>query len=165
MSKARWGRTALEPAPVLPKVRWGRSGLEGTHVLAPKVRWARVAVEGTAAVIVSPLAAQAVEPESVVTVAAALSTTGPADSWTFRRVSGPTIGIQGSGATRTFIAPSQDAPTNPAVPPQSSTVVIGVTATKDGTTSAERTCTVTIMPQTQWVWNGTKLVGTRTIAL
>lgn len=158
MSTVRDYRLSFEPQ---PQLRDFRLDLTGTGVVLKTIRDYRFDLSGTAGVLVAPLAGQTVEPESTVTVSASLLTAGPADSWSFRRVSGPSIGISGTGASRTFAAPSQDAPVNPAVPPQPSTVVVGVTATKDGVTSAERTCAVTIMPQTRWVWNGTKLVGAK----
>jgi hypothetical protein len=158
MTKALWARNALEAVPSNPKVRWGRSGLEGSVPLVPKVRWGRSAVTGAAAVVVAALPDQTVEPESTVTIAASLLGGGAADSWTFRRVSGPSIGIAGTGASRTFTAPS-------AMPPAGATVVIGVTATLDGVTSPERTCTITVLPQVSWVWNGTTFVGAKHTAI
>lgn len=162
MTKTLWSRNALEAVPSNPKVRWGRSGLEGSVPLVPKVRWGRSAVTGAAAVVVAALPDQTVEPESTVTVAASLLGGGAADSWSFRPVPGSgrttAIGLSGSGATRTFTAPS-------AMPPAGATVVIGVTATLDGVTSPERTCTITVLPQVSWVWNGTTFVGAKHTAI
>lgn len=158
MTKVLWARNAVEIVPANPRVRWGRSGLEGSAPVVAKVRWGRSAMSGAAAVIVAALPDQTVEPETTVTIAASLVGGSVADSWTFRPVPGAgrttAIGLSGSGATRTFTAPS-------AMPPAGATVVIGVTATLDGVTSPERTCTITVLPQVSWVWNGTEFVGAR----
>lgn len=162
MTKVRWARNAVEVVPAKPRVRWGRSGLEGSVPVVPKVRWARSAMAGAAAVVVAALPDQTVEPETTVTIAASLLGGGAADSWAFRPVPGSgrttAIGLSGSGAARTFTAPS-------AMPPAGATVVIGVTATLDGVTSPERTCTITVLPQVSWVWNGTTFVGAKHTAI
>ena len=158
MSKLRLHGVALETPPPAPKLRVHQVQLTGAAPLAPKLRVHGAAITGAAAVIVAVLPDQTVEPESTVTIAASLLGGGAADSWNVRRVSGPSIGIAGSGATRTFTAPS-------AMPPAGATVVIGVTATLDGVTSPERTCTITVLPQVSWVWNGTTFVGAKHAAI
>lgn len=152
MTAARWSRSALDVVPATPKVRWGHSGLVGTVVEVPTVRWGHVGLVGAAAVVVQPFADVTVEPESTVTITASLAGGGTADSWTFRRVSGPSVGILGSGATRTLTAPST-------APPAGGVLVIGVQATLDGTTSPERLHTINLLPQVSWVWNGEAFVG------
>ena len=158
MSKARDYRLSYDVIPATPKVRDYRLDFQGSALSIPKVRDYRLDLSGAAAVIVAVLPDQTVEPESTVTIAASLLGGGAADSWNVRRVSGPSIGIAGSGATRTFTAPS-------AMPPAGATVVIGVTATLDGVTSPERTCTITVLPQVSWVWNGTTFVGAKHTAI
>jgi hypothetical protein len=155
MAKVRWGRSALEEPFVAPtpKVRWGRSALTGTVVVVPKVRWGRSALSGTPAVVLVPLSNQTVEPETVVTVTAALVGGGSADSYTFRRISGAAISFLGSGASRSFYAPS-------ALPPGTS-VTIGVVATIGGVNSVEQTCVITVLPQIRWALSGSTWVGQR----
>ena len=149
MSTARIFRAALEYVPPAPKARLYRAELSGTAIIipdVPKVRLYRAELSGTAAVLVAPLTGQTVEPLSTVTLTAVLLSAGPADSWTWRRISGPSVGIEGTGATRTFVAPATMDGTE---------VVIGVTATKDGVTSNERTVTIAALPQLSWIWDGT----------
>jgi hypothetical protein len=101
----------------------------------------RSALIGVGAVGLQPLLDVTVEPLTTVTFAAALLGGGAADSYTWRRVSGPAITFFGSGASRSFRAPAEQF---------GATIVIGVTATVDGVTSAERTATVTVRPQIMW---------------
>nr|WP_167405787.1 hypothetical protein [Sphaerisporangium cinnabarinum] len=154
MSKLRVHSAPLETPPRAPKLRIHALSISGVAPLAPRLRIHGAAMTGPAAVLLSALPDQTVEPESTVTIAASLVGGGSPDSWTFRRVSGPSVGISGTGATRTFTAPS-------AMPPAGASVVIGVTATIGGVTSPERTCTITVLPQVSWVWTGTEFVGSR----
>jgi hypothetical protein len=126
--------------------RWYEAGGQNTPAAA-HARWYEAGGTGSPAVIVNALPDLAnVEPESTITVTATLVGGGTADTWTWRRVSGPTIGIIGTGATVTFTAPSDI---------NGATVVVGVTATIDATTSPERTFTVNVLAQTEWWWTGT----------
>lgn len=152
MAVARWGRAGL--AAEGPKVRWGRAGVDGTEVVAPNVRWGRAGVTGVAAVLVAALSPQSVEPESTVTLVASLVGGGSADSWIWRVVSGQPVSFSGSGNTRSWQAPSL-------MPPAGGNTVIGVSAIKDGTTSQERTVTITYLPQTRWQFVGGVWVGRR----
>lgn len=153
MAKLRWGRHALEVLPGV-KLRWSRHTLEGTASTGSKLRWGRHALEGTAGVFVNSIAAQTVEPETTVTLTASLAGGGTPDSWTWRRVSGPAVTLVGTGATRQFIAPS-------GMPPAGATVVVGVIATVAGTSSAEATVMITVLPQLRWQYEGGAWVGAR----
>lgn len=174
MAAVRWGRSELAQGALIPRVRWGRSELNGTVAAGgSKVRWGRSEVAGTAntigkvrwgrselggggAVVINALNPQTVEPETVVSLTAVLSGGGTADSYTWRRVSGPAVAFIGTGATITFLAPS-------GMPPGGASVVVGVTATSGGTVSAERTVTITVLPQLRWQLSGTSWVGKRPI--
>lgn len=152
----RFGRAELSGTANI-KVRLGRAELSGTAAIVPKVRYGRLDLAGTAAVLVVPLQPQTVEPESTVNLAAGLVGGGSADSWAWRPISGPSIGILGSGATVSFKAPS-------AMPPGTS-VVVGVRATVSGTQSPEQTVTITILPQLQWYWTGTVFAGSPSLVM
>lgn len=131
----------------MTKARWISASATGTVLTSAHVRWLSSSATGTAAVVVNPLPDLGnVEPESTVSVTASLVGGGAADSWAWRRVSGPTIGIITAGASASFTAPSVLAGTS---------VVVGVTATVGATTSPEDTFTVTVLPQTEWWWTGT----------
>lgn len=158
MSKARDYRLSYDVVPATPKVRDYRLDFSGAALSIPKVRDYRLDLSGAAAVVVNALAAQVAEPESTVTISASLLGGGVADTWTFRPISGPPIGLTVAGASATFKAPSTK-------PPAGAVVVVGVTATLDGTTSAERTCTITLLPQVRWAWNGTVFVGAPKVPL
>jgi hypothetical protein len=135
-------------------LRWGRAGVDGTAEVTPNLRWGRAGVTGTAALSVAVIAAQSVEPETLVTVVAALVGGGSADSWTWRVVSGQPVSFGGSGNTRTFVAPSL-------MPPGGGTSTLGVIATVGGTSSPERTVIITYLPQTRWQFVGGVWVGRR----
>ena len=151
MTTIRWGRALTEPEPAVPKIRWGRVLSDGTAPAAnPKIRWGRVASDGVASVTVAAIASIVdIEPGTLVTITASLVGGGAADSWTWRPISGPSVGITGTGETVTVVAPSHL---------DGCTVVIGVRATKDGTVSPERSITLTVLPQLSWRWTGTTLV-------
>jgi hypothetical protein len=142
----RWHRASLEDASALVKLRWHRASLEGTSSATPTLRWHRASLEGTAAVIVAPIGNKAgIEPESTVVVTAVLLSTGPADTWTWRLVSGPSPSLSAVGSTATMTAPSNLNGTS---------FTIGVTATLAGVTSPEVTFTVGVLPQTEWWSDG-----------
>lgn len=123
-----------------------RAGATGTAPVTGKGRIYRAGLTGTASVLVSVIADyDNVEPETNLAITATLQGGGSADSWTWRRVSGAAIGINGTGASVSFLAPSDINGTS---------VVVGVTATVGPTTSPEETFTVTVLPQTEWWWTG-----------
>lgn len=155
MAVVRWGRADFEEVPSAPKVRWGRADFEGTAVVVPKVRWGRADFEGVAAVLIAPIPNQSnVEPETLITVTTSVTSGHTADSWTWRRISGPTVTLTGTGGTRTFYAPSGMTGT---------TLVLGVTATAGGVTSPEQTVTVTTLPQVSWHYSAGTWVGNRPV--
>jgi hypothetical protein len=106
------------------------------------------------AVALNPLNDSTVEPGTVVTLSAVLTEGGAADSYSWRVVSGTSVTLTGYGASRTFIAPS-------VMPPSGTAVIIGVTATKNGSTSQEVTATVTVPPQIRWTYHNGAWVGKR----
>lgn len=158
MSALRTHRIALEDAPTMPRLRVHGASFTGAAPVVPKLRIHGAGLAGAAAVVVNALAPQVAEPESTVTVTGSLVGGGAADSWTFRPISGPSIGLTVAGASATFTAPSTK-------PPSGAVVVVGVTATLDGTTSAEQTCTITLLPQVRWAWTGSAFVGAPKVPL
>lgn len=124
------------------KLRVYATSLTGTAVTGAKLRVYATSLTGTVSALVTPLAAQTKEPETAVTITASTVDGNAPDSWSWRQVSGPTVAFSGTGATRSFTAPS-------AMPP-GATVVVGVRAIKGGVLSPEVTCTVTVLPQTEW---------------
>jgi hypothetical protein len=146
MAALRWIRSEASNPPSPMKLRWVRSEASGAAAASPKLRWIRSEAGGALAVIVAPITSQSgLEPETVVTISASLVGGGTADSWTWRPVSGASVGINGTGATVTVAAPSDI---------NGASTVIGVRATKDGITSPEATMVVQVLPQTEWLWAG-----------
>jgi hypothetical protein len=140
------GLTPVAPTSARSRVvRITGDGAAAAPAAPPRSRIFRVTGSGAAGVAVAPLAdITNVEPESTVTLTAALVGGGTADSWTWRRVSGANIGIASTGATVTFPAPSDINGTS---------VVVGVRATVGGIQSPEATCNVTVLPQLGWWWD------------
>lgn len=93
------------------------------------------------------------EPEIPVSMTATLSGGQTADSYSWQRVSGPMVQLQTAGNTCTFTAPS--------VMPPGVQLQIGVTATKDGVTSAQRIQLITIQPQLSWYYHNGAWIGKR----
>ena len=108
---------------------------------------------GTNAVVLNPLLDMAnVEPETVIAITATLQAGSTADTWVWRQISGNAEIISGSSTpTLQIRAPS-------AMPP-GATVSLGVVA-KDGTVqSSERQVTISVLPQTRWIYDGNSWEG------
>lgn len=92
-------------------------------------------VDGTTATAPSlaTINAQSVAGGAAVTVTAV--PTGTVTGYTWRQISGPTVTLTGSGASRSFTAPSQVA---------ASTIVLGVTASNGTAQSSERQATINV---------------------
>lgn len=151
MSKLRIHRAEMVSVPVL---RIYRAEMTGSAVVISKLRIYRAEISGTAAVVVAPFTplASPVEPETLVSITAALLGGGGADSWTWRRVSGPASSLTSAGATATLKTPS----VVPAQgqPPVGATVVLGVKATIGSVVSAEQTITIPVLPQLEFAGVG-----------
>lgn len=128
-----------------PRVRVHRAGATGTVVPQPRLRVHRGRMTGAAAPVVVPAGALTSEPEVMLTLRAGLVGGGDADSWVWRVVSGiaPDDGLASTGAACTFRVPS-------VMPPSVGSLVVGATATVAGVAAAEKTTTVTLLPQTTW---------------
>lgn len=126
--------------------------LVGTPKLAQTIRIYKVQVVGTPGARVLPLPNLVKNPENLVTYTAALAGGGSADSWTHRveSTTGDEVVLTGTGATRSFYAPS------PAPGVASATCRIGVKATTGGLDSPEVFFTVTTGPQSSWFLHPTK---------
>jgi hypothetical protein len=148
MAKLRTARHGLATPAGAPKLRAVRHGLTGAVTTRPKLRAIRHGLAGAVVAVVNPLPSYTnVEPGTVITYTASL-TSGTADSWTWRVISGATT-VTGTGATVTVAAPADI---------NGATAQIGVTATVSGVTSAEVVSTITALPQTEWWWDGTTWV-------
>jgi hypothetical protein len=153
MPTLRVHRIAVNPP--TPRLRVHRIGADGDVITYPKLRVHRIGATGAAVVTVNPLNGSTVEPGTVVATTAVLAS-GGTPSWAWRQVSGPLVSLDGTGATRSFRAPSSV---------QGSTVVLGVTATVDGVSSVERTLTVTVLPELTWTRQNGAWIGMRVRAL
>jgi hypothetical protein len=109
-----------------------------------RVRIAELSVVGGAALVLDTISSRFVEPYSTVTTIA--SSPSAVVSYTWRQISGPTVVLTGSGATRSFVAPaSKDA----------STVVLGVKGwDSDGNAAPELQVSVYVYPHTMFVLSG-----------
>lgn len=155
MSTGRIFRALLATAPTGSKGRIYRAQMPGSAAVTPKGRIYRAQVLGSAAVSVVAPSSRTAGPGEPVHLVASLAGGGAADLWTWRVISGPAFTLVGTGAVRDFSAPS--------VMPPGGSIVLGITATVSGTRSPEVTCTITVLPQLSWSYNGTAWVGRRTV--
>lgn len=129
-----------------PRLRIGGVSASGALAAAPRLRVGGISASGAVALVVNPILDQVnVEPESVVSLTASLASGDAADSWAWRRIFGPDIGIVGTGSSVSFSAPSAI---------DGASVTVGVRATQAGVQSAEVTATIVVLPQTEWLWGG-----------
>lgn len=150
--------------PVTQKLRLHKITASGTQSTTPKLRLHKITAAGTQAVRIDPIPQpQAAEPGVNIVVTAVLQGDGAADSWTWRRVSGPVATLTPAGASCTIVTPS--AMPNPSDTSASIPLVIGVKATLAGTDSPEVTVVVPVLPQTRWTYDGSAWVGARTVPL
>lgn len=127
-------------------LRIGRIATDA-EAAATRVRVARLTVEGTAAISIFPLADMPdVEPAQNMEITAVPVGTITDPVWSWRKISGPTIGLTAIGATVLFDTPADI---------NGASIVLGVKVSAGGQTSVEQTFTMTIMPQTDWWWTGT----------
>lgn len=82
-----------------------------------------------------------VEPKTVVTVTATHTGGTAPDGWAWRQISGPTVTLTGTGASRSFTAPSTF---------QGAAVVIGCTPAAGASVGTEDAITVNVTPQPMW---------------
>lgn len=139
-------RVARVTGTTAPRLRVLRITAAGTIPSHPRARIVQVTAAGPVQVTVTPPPnLTGIEPGTVHTVTAALTSGLAADSWAWRVVSGPATTIYGSGPTVDITTPSHI---------DGATVTIGVRATKDGITSPETTFTLAALPWTEWWWTG-----------
>lgn len=153
MTTLRVHAASLAGASVTPKLRVHGASVTGTVIATPKLRLFKASLAGVQAVLLAPIPAQSAEPRATVSVTAApASGTTTPDSYTWRQVSGPTVTLTGSGATRSFSAPSL-------MPGATALIVLGVKGTVSGADGPEVTVNIAVLPQTRWSWNGSAWVG------
>lgn len=160
MSRARIYRASMETPPPKPKARIYRAAMAGSALLRPKARIYRAAMQGTRAVVVASIAARTVDPGVLVSITAALVGGEAADSWTWRPVSGPAVGLAAPGATCTFTSPSA---VDAQRAPMATTVVLGVRATIGNVQSPEVLVTVNVLPQLVWTHDGSAYAASRIV--
>lgn len=145
MAAGRIYRAATESV-ASSKGRIYRAESAGGGTATPKGRIYRAEAAGIAAVTLLPIANITAEPGTVVPITAVLEGGGSADSYTWRRVSGPASTLSTAGGVASLTVPALAVNYIPV----QAVVVIGVTATKSGTTSREVTTTITGLPETDW---------------
>ncbi len=151
MSKLRvYQATLSSPAGV--KLRVYQATLIGTGPATSKLRVYQATLIGTQAVRVAVIDAFTAGPNEPLTLTASLAGGGSADSWAFRRISGPVVTFGGTGAVRTLTAPAVQ-------PPSLGQLQVGIIATVDGVASPEVVVTITLLPYTRAYWSGTAWVG------
>lgn len=159
MARVRLGGVTLADPPVAPRVRLGGVALSGAEPVVARVRLGGVALSGAPAVVVAPMAERIAGPGELVTITPELASGGTADSWTWRRISGPTVTLlTAPGGGRAVTAPSV-MPSSPTASGPAATIVLGAIATVGGVTSPERTVSIAILPQLSWAWSGSAWVG------
>jgi hypothetical protein len=151
-------RVAKASLAALPqyKIRVAKVSLTAAVPIDTNLRVAKVSLTAVEAVLVSITPAVTVGPGEAVTLTATLLTSG-SPTWTWRRISGPTIGLSPAGAVASFIAPSlwnADRTQPNGGIPGVSTLVLGVKATVGGIDSPEVRCEITILPQVSWAYAG-----------
>lgn len=151
MSKLRVYQSTLS-SPAGVKLRVYQSTLIGTGPATSKLRVYQSTLSGTQAVRVNVIDPITAGPNEPLTLTASLVAGGSADSWAFRRISGPAVSFAGTGAVRTFAAPAVQ-------PPNLGELKVGIIATIDGVQSPEVVVTITLLPYTRAYWSGTAWVG------
>lgn len=145
------------------KVRVHKASLTAAAPVVTKIRVYKESLTAVAATVVTIAPTAVAGPGESVELVADLLSPGTA-TWQWRRISGPTVGLNVSGDTATFVAPSlwnaDTSQPNVGVPGVS-VLVLGVRATIDGIQSAEVRCEVSILPQLSWSRSGTSWVGAR----
>ncbi len=131
-------------SPVAARSRIASVTGSGATLVMPRSRIGRVSGAGAVAVAVAPLTDLVnVEPGTPLVITAVAN--APADSWTWRQVSGPTVTLTPSGASVMLPAPAALT---------GASIVLGVRATIAGVTSTERTVTITTLPHGEWWYVG-----------
>lgn len=140
--------SALTP----PLLRVYKSSASGTAPSNPILKVYKSSATGTTTPIIDAPTQFTIGPGENVTVTPVLLYGLTADSWSWRRISGPNTTLSGTGATRVVTGPSVWPP-SPSAP--TVTLLLGVTATVGSLTSAEHVITVTVLPQTAWSYSST----------
>lgn len=126
-----------------PQARIYYATLDGQTL--PRGRVLRATLEGTAKVLLETIPSpQQREPLETVSITAVLLS-GGTPTWTWRQISGPTVTLSGSGATRSFKAPATYTGLQ---------VVLGVRATVAGQIGDESIIVINIPAQVTWSRRG-----------
>lgn len=132
-------------------LRLFKASLAGNAI--PRLRVVGASLAGSPAVGFVPIAERTFEPGVTCSTTVTPVAGGPTvDTYTWRQVSGPSVTLTGTGATRSFTTPSL-------MPGATNLIVLGVTGVSGADTGRELTFNVYVLPQTRWSWNGTEWVG------
>jgi hypothetical protein len=132
------GITASTPA-TPPRIRIGGITASGAvPATAGRIRIGGITASGPAAVVLNPLEDRVVEPLSPQTITATLApSSATPTSWSWRRISGATVSIVGTGPTITIEAPGHI---------DGTFVELGVKASLGGVDSAEQRIRIDTLP-------------------
>lgn len=150
-SPARLRAAGISAAGAAAAARLRAAGLSAAGAAVTTVARLRavgISAAGTGTVVINPIAAREAGPMEAVVLLASTQGGASVDSWTWRRISGPVVTLTQLGAQVSLTVPSL-------TPPNTQTLVLGVTATQGATTSAEVVVNITVLPQLEWTWNAT----------
>ena len=158
MPTLRWHAASAVTLAAPPTLRVHSITVDGAGPVTPKLRVFTVTGIGTSAPVLMPIDSITSEPFTDVplTVALAPGSSTP-DSYAWRVVSGTAI-LSGTGATITCTTPTP-------LPPNPATVVVGVVGIKDGFSSPEVTCTLTVLPSLRFTYQAGRWVGCKSVVL
>lgn len=146
------------------KVRVYRAFLEAVVDPVARLRVHRASLDGTPATVLLPHDPVSLGPGEEKTVTMQTEDGVPATGWTWRRISGPSLSMSGSGGTRKLTGPHlwNQYTTQPlGSPPAPAVTEVGVQAVRDGIISDEVVIVVTTFPQSAWTRTGSTWKGAR----
>lgn len=158
MPTLRWYAASGASPASMPTLRVYSVSADGAAPVTPKLRVYSVTGIGTSAPVLAPLDPLTSEPFTDVTLTVALAPgSSTPDSYVGRVISGGGT-LSGTGPVFTYTTPSP-------LPPNSATAVVGFRAVKDGFSSPEVTCTLTVLPNVRFSYQGGQWVGCKTVVL
>lgn len=146
------------------KLRVHHTSLDAVVDPVAKLRVHRAILAGTPATVLVAPDPVFLGPGQEQTITVETEDGVPATTWTWRTISGPSLSMSGSGATRKLTGPhlwNQYATQPLGSPPAPAVTEIGVQAVRDGIISKEIIVQVTTYPQSSWTRTGTTWRGAR----
>lgn len=142
----QWSSASASTPPPAVTTRWVSAGASGAGPEVARTRWVSAGAAGAVAVRLDPIASRTVEPVTTVTITATPAPGSPTpESYVWRRISGASVTLNGSGATRTFLAPA-------GMPPTGAFVTLGVAGVIGGIPGDEQVFTISTPPCLLWAW-------------